>query len=264
MVEIEFNEWLAAYCAAFPQTQTWLDGLHDASATLAIWRGAMCDVDPDAAAEVTRRMASGDIEPPAAYEREKTAGIVRRHAREIVWRKNDAAKRSETNTETGARHKPIGPVLRRAMDIGRRFRDGQITAAQRAEAMDAVRRDAYDPSAPEPRYSCPICRGVGSVTVWHPRSIDAAKSTGRPPTLRLTCAVACSCVSGRVLAEGVQAASGRPGYRALPTYDEARDCICRHSTPGEEDVAAMMEWLHGSADAGRHAEFDAWNAEAPV
>lgn len=265
MVEIEFREWLREYCVAFPQTQAWIDGLTDSTATLAAWRGAMSDVDPDAAAEVTRRMAAGDIEPPAAYDREKTAAIVRRHAREIVWRRADASRRAEpAEADTGARHKPLGPVLRRAMQIGQQFRDGQISASQRAEAMEQVRRDAVDPTAPEPRYPCPICRGVGSVTVWHPRSIEAAKSTGRPPARRLTCAVACTCVSGRVLAEGVQAASGKPGYRALPTYDEARDCICRHSTPSKDDEESMMEWLHGSADAGRHAEFDDWNAGAPV
>lgn len=79
----EFEQWSSAHFAAFPETARWLAGTDDPRGTLAVWAKVMKDVDATAAIEVTERMARGDLEAPEAYNRERTAAVVRREANKI-------------------------------------------------------------------------------------------------------------------------------------------------------------------------------------
>lgn len=80
----EFDSWLSLYFGSFPDTGTWMASLADSSRTLASWRRALEDVSIESANEVTYRMERGDIEPPKAYERERTAITIRMESKKIV------------------------------------------------------------------------------------------------------------------------------------------------------------------------------------
>jgi hypothetical protein len=79
----EFQVWLSAHFAAFPDTQKWISNTDQPADTIKVWAKVLSETDGAAAIEVTERMARGDIEPPPAYERERTAAVVRREAGKI-------------------------------------------------------------------------------------------------------------------------------------------------------------------------------------
>jgi hypothetical protein len=81
----EFNEWAANHFASFPETQRWLSGTESPQATLQVWRKVLLETSVAAAIEVSNRMARGDIDPLPAYERERTAAVVRREAAKIKF-----------------------------------------------------------------------------------------------------------------------------------------------------------------------------------
>lgn len=83
MTETECEKWRAGYFAAFPDTRAWFSNLLSPADTFTVWVNVLQDVDFEAATEVTLRLARGDIEPIPAYDREKTAAIVRREAKKI-------------------------------------------------------------------------------------------------------------------------------------------------------------------------------------
>lgn len=81
----QFAVWLSAHFAAFPDTQKWISSTDKPSETINVWAKVLSDTDANAAIEVTERMARGDIEPPPAYERERTAAIIRREAGKLYF-----------------------------------------------------------------------------------------------------------------------------------------------------------------------------------
>lgn len=85
MTRDEFDVWLSGHLAAFPDTQRWLSGIDTPAETLNVWAKVLSETDANAAVEVTERMARGDLDPPPAYERERTAAHVRREAQKIYF-----------------------------------------------------------------------------------------------------------------------------------------------------------------------------------
>ena len=85
MIATEFETWRKGYFAAFPETRGWFAKVESPAETLEVWRNVLSDTDFDAAVEVTRRLANGDLEGIAAYDREKTAAVIRREAKRITF-----------------------------------------------------------------------------------------------------------------------------------------------------------------------------------
>lgn len=81
----QFAVWLSAHFAAFPDTQKWISNTDKPNETIAVWSRVLADTDASAAITVTEKMARGDIAAPEAYERERTAAIVRREASKVFF-----------------------------------------------------------------------------------------------------------------------------------------------------------------------------------
>lgn len=244
MLEDEFREWLDRHLEAFPQLRVWLEGLPKPAATLGAWRGALADVAPEDAAAVTDAMVRGDIQAPAAYDRERTAAIVRQNAREIAWRRS-ACDQSDQPAKVAQRPR-----------AGRSGRIAELMATDFAERTQGVAE-----LLPEQVYGCDLCRDVGTVTVWHPVSVAEASETGEAPKRRATAAVACSCRRGDRMADGVTPGTGRPGYRRLPRYDENHYCRIEYGLPSADDTGNLLAWLANRQPVERVAAFDEWNAQ---
>ena len=262
----EFDQWLSGHCAAFPDLQAWLSKVQDTGATVKVWRGVLEDVDADAAKEATQKMARGDIEPPAAYERERTAAIIRKAAKKIAFDKKradqDAAQRKEA-TRRGV-CQPIGPLIRRAMAVGYKVRSGEMTAEERDAAMEQIKKEAgSDPNAYEPRYDCPTCLDHGWVEVWHPDVAAKARMSRKEPSRMASCVMACTCHRGNKFFDPPSNEGKAAMFRPLPRYDEAKHCAIRAGASGQTAVREFMDWLFGGeVEGGRYKAFDHWNEEA--
>lgn len=262
----EFEGWFAAHCAAFPAIQAWLGTVTDAKATLAVWQDILSDVEAESAHQATKLMARGDIEPPAAYDRERTAALIRRAAKKITFDKRQAKRDAANRKEATQRGKcqPLGPLIRRAMSIGYRYRDGEITEQQRDEMMEQVRKEAgSDPNAAEPRYTCGVCLDRGWVGVWHLDVVAEVRTSRKEPARVMECAVACSCSRGTRFSEPPSGSGDAAMFRPLPRYDEAHHCQIRGGVGRDRAVKDLMDWLFGGEVAeGRYKAFDEWNETA--
>jgi hypothetical protein len=99
MNQKEFDKWVEDYLATFPQAATWLSKSPDPPRTLERWFIALKKIPLICAATVTDQMANGELDMVEAYEREKTALIVRRYAWAIENRKATAKETDEHRVE---------------------------------------------------------------------------------------------------------------------------------------------------------------------
>jgi len=99
MNQKEFDNWVADYFATFPQSSTWLAKSPDPPRTLERWFIALKKIPLICAATVTDRMAKGELPVVEAYEREKTALIIRRHAWDIQNRHEQAKETADSRAE---------------------------------------------------------------------------------------------------------------------------------------------------------------------
>lgn len=262
----EFEGWFAAHCAAFPAIQAWLGTVTDAKATLAVWQEILSDVEAEAAQQATKLMARGDIEPPAAYDRERTAALIRRAAKKITFEKRQAKRDAANRKEATQRGKcqPLGPLIRRAMAVGYKARSGEMTAEERDAAMEQIKKEAgSDPNAYEPRYDCPTCLDHGWVEVWHPDVVAKARISRKEPARVASCVMACTCQRGHKFHEPPSNEGKAAMFRPLPRYDEAKHCAIRAGASGQTAVREFIDWLFGGeVEGGRYKAFDDWNEEA--
>lgn len=262
----DFDRWYAEHVAAFPDLQRWLSELPNSQDALRVWRETLADVRLEDAWEITRRMSRGDVEPPKAYERERTAARVRRLAKELEYESRKAENEREERREAASRGhcQPIGPLIRRAMAVGTAYREGKLSSEERDSAVAEIRKEAgSDPNAAEPRYGCGICLDHGWVEVWAPDVVQQIRLTRKEPGRVTSCAVACSCTRGDRFAEPKQVASGRAVGRPLPRYDSAVYCKLKLTSTAAES-RALMDWLFDGENVadGRYTDFDTWNAGA--
>lgn len=113
MTNTEFKQFIAAYFITFPSTKEWLSkNSPDPAATLASWERTLSTTQIADALTVIGKLESGELEPIAAYDRDKTALIVRAYAGRIA---SDRAKRAESDRliSQGTRHQQTqrGPTM---------------------------------------------------------------------------------------------------------------------------------------------------------
>lgn len=261
MLNDEFQKWLENHLDAFPDLRAWLSGLDATERTLGVWMGVLSDVDPADAAHVTRLMARGEIEPPAAYAREQTAAIVRKQARLLRYAREATQQEPAESNPFASGRMPLGPHVRRAMALGTALLEERISRDDHDRQLaEVLAQSGQDPKASEPRFFCRICLDQGVVVVWHDACVREVKATGKRPKRRLAATVACSCARGTHYANPPQAKPGQRSFRALPVYDEAFYCKVASGSPGMRDDASLIEWVLGSEDKNRIKSFDEWNA----
>lgn len=233
----EFRDWLVYHSRVLPDFRAWLSRLRqdapdDHAELMRAWAAALSDVDMRDARAVTSRMVAGDDDIPAAYERERTAAIVRRLAKaNYVRRTAGLARRVDPETLPQRGGILPGGLLR------------QINAAVAAgEDFRAAAKRIIPPTPDDgPRYSCWLCGDSGLVTVWHERSIRAVMAGGDLDPLELrTCAAPCSCAAGRAkLGDG-----DRHSWPERCGYSEDRYCLCRRGDVMDpREQAELRNWV---------------------
>ena len=97
MTDSEFSAFTKRLFIAFPSLWTWLqDNSPDPKETQAIWRNTLRPYSIDECLAVVEAWATGELEPFAAYERDKVHLCVR----SIISRRRDQrAKHSKTNED---------------------------------------------------------------------------------------------------------------------------------------------------------------------
>lgn len=197
----EFQQWLADYCAAFPETAAWIN--QHGKGVCVKWKSAF---DEKAATlseclAVTRRMVSGDIEAVPAYERATTAARVlraisedRQRTRRVAPSEAEDFERIKAENRRGGF--PAGAIFRA---VKARMESG-LSAA---EATEEVFRDFGE--SPEDsksrRYHCKLCldESAGLVAVLNLRSLEDIRRVANGGGSPGTAAAACSCKRGQEL-----------------------------------------------------------------
>jgi len=100
MTEQEFDKWLNDYAVAFPSVLDWLDRIPDQTRTLQRWHMTLKKIPLDHAVMVTDRLAAGELPDIPAYDREKTAMIVRRHAFAILEKEDRKRQQADMMAES--------------------------------------------------------------------------------------------------------------------------------------------------------------------
>ena len=242
MTKDEFENLLTYIGQSLPPVMVWLNGLPDARGTIQTWFDALSDCELSDALDAVRNMVRGDIEMPAAYERERIPAVIRIHCKKLRSerrRTEQVQSISQAATKKG-KCQPVGPWIRRAMQLGAALRDGSLGQdAHDAEMADILKHLGSDPNAPEPRFSCPHCLDQRQVCIWHPDEVTKARRSRKAPR-RISAVIACSC--------NTQPESG-------PKYDEETHFRLRYSMPSMADGERLMEWID-STGPQRFSEFD--------
>lgn len=235
----EFDIWMADYCAAFPETQAWMNNSPSVASTLKHWRNALAAVELVDALEVTQRLLRGDDEPIKAFEREQTPAVIRRLANAQALRRNSPVKPSDELPEYIA-SKPddfeMSPLLKRIRD-----------AAAEGMTKEDINRHILPvvPFEKQNRYRCLKCRDVGVLAVWHPASMHAVlDGTFGPPRTRSEIFVACSCSAANKF------------HWALP-FNEKQMVPCPRGPMDEEHANELRYRMEKMAVAAGSQEFEA-------
>lgn len=246
MNKSEFGDWLAFHYECFPELRRWIDGTESPGKTLDAWREALKDCELSDCFDASKAMLAGDLEPPAAYERERLPGMVRKFCKirrsERVQRARD--REVLQSASRSGKCQPIGPLLREARELGFAKRDGEITDEEHERKLaDILKRAGSDPKAPRPRFSCETCSDSGVVMIWHPREVERYRRLKQTPR-RIGAAVSCACPNAK---------------KAPDRFDERIHFQIRFGTPTEKEQARMTEWVDQTAR--RHSDFDDWEGD---
>lgn len=247
MTENDFDSLLNTIKVSFPAVWQWLNNLQNSQATLQAWFDALSDCDLEDSLDAIRNMMKGEIAMPEAYERERIPAVIRIHCKKLRSERKRIEQVQSISAAATKRGKcqPVGPWIRRAMEIGGQLRDGSIGQEEHDTEMASILQHlGSDPNASEPRYSCPICLDQTRVCIWHPDEVSKARRTGKPPR-RISAVIACKCNS--------QPDSG-------PKYDDAVHYRLRYSVPSMADGQKLIEWIEAIGPQ-RHSEFDEWDGE---
>lgn len=132
---------------AFPGFREWLNGTRYPAETLTEWRGMIVDLDADHCYEAIQKMKLGELELPAAYERDRLPIKVRSYARRIA---QDVAKQqADQNVRELTRQRlkrregdpfayNLGTLLKQSREAGRKLAAGEITREENAAIVDEL------------------------------------------------------------------------------------------------------------------------------
>lgn len=247
MDNAQFDEWLDYHLNAFPDMRRWLGSIENPSETLALWQSALHDCELRHAKQATSAMIAGDVDAPAAYERERLPAIIRKHIKQLRTAESQQAKASAAiNTALiRGRQMPLRPYVERARSLGRELRNGELSFDEYQKQLAGVLTEASsDPKASDPIFTCNECCDQGVIHVWHPNEIQKAKRGLQPK--RIGAALSCRC---------------KFALKSNDTYDESRHFKLRYGTPTAQEQEQLKDWIDSNR-IGRHKGFDDWNEQS--
>lgn len=134
MDESEFATFQHEYFEAFPGTLAWLrEASPDVAGTLMVWRKTLAGTPLEYARRVLDEMISGVTPPPAAYERDKTALLIRERAGRLRQEdrefRSSERRREEYRRATGSEKSPwpAGSLYRQILALYERGRGQGIS-----------------------------------------------------------------------------------------------------------------------------------------
>lgn len=265
----EFNRWWHLYRNAFPEAaESLAKSENGGKTTLELWHQAFGDVEFSDAETVVKLMVSGDLPAIRVFERGETAAIVRRHARELAYKRTAKPEEApwRVHAERSERLGRVGhgnavqrdPGMRAALDEYLRM---QAAGASQAELKAMLRqRFPENPGDRREQFSCRLCRDSGYVPVWSQRSIRACLDGELEERQnRSTATIPCSCHRGTVKLGVKSKDTGRDLWKRC--FDMNLDCLCRD--PDDEDAIAELKiWCDEkrcAKPANYERGFDEWN-----
>lgn len=141
---------------AWPGFRDWLNSTKTPAETLAEWRRMIVDLEVDHCIEAVRRMRTGDLELPAAYDRDRLPIKLRSYARRIA---QDVAKeQADINTAAMSRQRlqrreadpfafNLGTLLKQSREAGKQLQRGEITIEQNQAIVDELATKARQTKA---------------------------------------------------------------------------------------------------------------------
>lgn len=233
MTKEEFREWLRGYLKAYPETSRWMNRLavETKANLMESWEYAFKDVEHIEARHATADCVRGEGPDIPAYDRERTATILRKYILEKRARNAPVVDDpSFSRRLPEKRHVSLAALFRQ-------ISDEDVTREQRAEMLRSAFGDSQDP---RDRYKCLVCRDVGKVDVWHPEYVMRVKALGMENAgFRYTSVVACTCQAGVPFKSRQR--------NALPEMNLLDHCYCRFGdTKNPVAIADMLDWIENS------------------
>lgn len=156
MTDSEAGDVFEMCFVSWPGFRDWLNSTKTPAETLADWRGMIIDLDAEHCTEAIRRMRRGELELPAAYDRDRLPIKLRSYARRIAQdaAKQQADKRLADETHRRLRRREgdpfafnLGTLLRESKIAGERLARGEITAEQNRSIVDQLAAKARQTKA---------------------------------------------------------------------------------------------------------------------
>ncbi len=261
MTYAEFWEWWNDYSIAFPYVDSKLGSIEEkgnegGKQTLRGWSKALADVALADAKRVTEMMVRGDIEPVDQFKLGETAAIVRRHAKELAYRKNSPAE-GEKSWKLPAQAGGVISHLRLkpALETYLRMKAHGASAQEVTEALQ--RMIPPDPPDRQRRYRCLLCKDSGLAWVWSVKSMIAVvQKTIDDRANRSWCSIPCECPLGEPFLAPYK--DGRRPYWSR-RFNPSLDCPCEDvdSIAAINDLEEFVK--HRLEGPARYVEFDEWN-----
>lgn len=232
MTDPEFDEWLEGYKRAYPETAGWLNGLGDTRKAdmLRTWKFALADIGKDEARKVTAEMVLGNLPNVPAFERERTATIVRQNALEA--RRRDFRAEPDQEPITSRKTREAGVSLAALL---REMTDREMGREEKAEFL----AKAFPDRSRDKRdwHKCTGCRDTGKVDVWNPDYVATVMEHGiEGSRTRYSAVAACSCDAG--------APFRNRKVGALPVVNPLHHCRCAFGDVTDpQNVADMLDWI---------------------
>jgi hypothetical protein len=250
MTDTEFYEWLEGYKRAFPETANWLNGLgqgksaDDAMAAkgqpippsrqrdmLQTWRFALADIGKDEARKVTAEMVLGNAPSVPAFERERTATIVRQNALE--------ARRRDFTPEPDLEPIPSRKTREAGVSLAALLREMTDTEGLTREQKAEILARAFPAKSGDKRdwYRCRTCRDTGKVDVWHPDYVATVMEHGFAGTrTRYSAVASCTCDAG--------APFRNRKNNPLPVLNVLHHCRCAFGDVTDQgNVNDLIDWI---------------------
>lgn len=254
MTALEFKTWWQNFARLFPETAAWVNGLGEGKPILLQgWQSVLADVESQDGHTATMRLLSGQEEPIAAYDREKTPAVIRRIAMDLQRQRTATGEAYQENIPAPVRGGKPFPVTRLLADLSAAT-DRGASQDERQQIIAEFKAEFCTPMADYegPRFYCATCRDSGFVLCWDGRAVAAMRDGGIAAVRSILNPLAgflCTCKRGQRKTPGPMDGIGR--------YDVMKCFICpRGDAMSEENLLAFERDYEAGRKSKRNAALD--------